>query len=443
MKQKPWERLLVAGKSGLFLLTPGLSIKRWVVLLFLGGGAIILGSAFASQLAVSPRVVGILRTLTFSEFSPIQRGSIFLSIGFLIVGVALWRLAVSMRGLDRYGRRGHFLEDLYVRRVLGAGPRVVAIGGGTGLATLLRGLKHCTSNLTAIVTVADDGGSSGKLRSELGILPPGDIRNCLVALADSEAIIQELMDYQFGDPGTLDGHNFGNLLIAALTLIAGSFEGGVDLASQILAVRGRVLPSTLSSVVLMAETMSQRTLVGESSVGKASEAFKDVYLVPAEVEAFGEAVRAIEEADLTITGPGSLYTSIVPNLLVPGIREAITRSGGVKIYVCNVANQPGETDNFTIGDHVRVVSQFVGPQGIDAVLANNNAPADLLAQYPLLQAESRSYNVQGLPVVWSDVLDLSRPMHHDPQNLAEAIALVYNDRRGHRRHIIKPRSPFP
>lgn len=420
----------------IFLLQPGLSLKRWLLLAALGGGAILLGVAFAAEVPVGQSFSRMMGLATLRSISPLLRGGIFLAIGLTIMAVAALGLYRSVYRVRRRGRAVGLLDSLYIERVLGAGPKVVAIGGGTGLASLLRGLKHYTSNLTAVVTVADDGGSSGRLRTEMGILPPGDIRNCLAALADSEDVMQQLMDYRFATSGNLDGHSFGNMLIAALTSIGGSFDKGVEMAGELLAIRGRVIPSTPENVVLVGNTVSGRELIGESRVGAAAEKLREVALLPATARAHPEAVKAIEQADLIILGPGSLFTSIVPNLLVAEIRDAIVRSPGLKMHVANVAEQPGETEGMSIPDHVQVLREYGGEECIDVVIANSFVPA-LRGDAPKpLFLRSGEWKDTATCVL-ANVVDTANPTHHDPIKLASTIAAAYQKHRVVKRRLRK------
>ncbi len=413
-------------RGALFLLKPGLGLKRWLALIVLGLVFLVLGIAFTAQVALSDRVLAVLRTISLAQLTPLMRGAIFLVASLMVMSVAGWRLYISLSQLRRKRPMGtNLLDELYVQRVLGAGPKVVALGGGTGLSTLLSGLKTYTNNLCAIVTVSDDGGSSGRLRHELGILPPGDIRNCLVALADSEEIMQRLMEHRFESNGSLGGHSFGNLLIAALANITGNFESGVAMAGQILAIRGQVLPSTLSNVMLTGETVNGRTLLGESAVGHAGEALHSLALVPPPVEPFPPTVDAIADADLILIGPGSLYTSVVPNLLVPGIREALHQAQGLKIYICNVAEQPGETDGFTVDDYIESIFRYGGPQIIDVVIANNNVPHDIVSGSTLIPPRA-TRTASHTSILWADVLDTQKPTRHEPTKLARFLLDLYH-----------------
>jgi uncharacterized cofD-like protein len=309
-------------------------------------------------------------------------------------------------------------------------PKIVAVGGGTGLSTLLRGLKAHTPHLTAIVTVADDGGSSGRLRRELGVLPPGDIRNCIAALADDEALITQLFQYRFGQGEGLNGHSFGNLFISALAGVTGSFERAVLEAGRVLAVRGRILPSTLDDVTLVADLRPGEgparpgadliRVQGESEIPKTGRPIERVFLRPDRARAYPEAVRAILEADLIVAGPGSLFTSVLPNLLVRDIQRAMWASRARRLYVCNVATQPGETDGFDVGQHVSALRRHVGGDLFHWVLANNNPVSS--QEHPKLEPVAPHCPPDcGYQVIWADLIDRDSPWLHDPQRLAEEI----------------------
>ena len=429
-------RILTTGplRDASILLLPGLSLKRWLVLGVLGVGVIALGLAFTFRFPVGPGFTTFVGTVSLREAPSMLRGGVFIILGFAALVFAFFKLSSSTRRAKRKGRGLGLLDSLYVERVLGTGPRIVAVGGGTGLSSLLRGLKHYTANHTAVVTVADDGGSSGRLRSELGILPPGDIRNCLVALANSEDVMQRLMDYRFSTGGDLNGHSFGNMLIAALADIGGAFDKGVEMAGELLAVRGRVIPSTSANVTLVGNTISGQTLVGESRVGTAHERLRSVALVPPDAPAHPEAQEAIEKADLIILGPGSLFTSIVPNLLVPAIAASIAKSAALKMYVCNVAEQPGETDGYSMLDHVNVVRRYLGEQAVDIVIVNNNLTTEALSHgVKLITPEVGGKD--GPIFVQADVIEESTFSHHNPAKLAVAIASTYRTYRGIRRRF--------
>ena len=400
----------------------------------LGIAALAVGVVFALELSLGSGFHSFIGVLSLRDASPTIRGGVFIAVGVAVVGVAIFGLFSSLAGVWLRRRHWRFLDSLYLERVLSGGPKVVAIGGGNGLPSLLRGLKHYTANITAIVTVADDGGSSGRLRSELGILPPGDIRNCLVALADSEAVMQQLMDYRFSTNGQLDGHSFGNILIAALASIGGDFYNGVEAAGQLLAIRGRVVPSTFSDVTLVGNTVSGHQLIGESRVASSAEQLRSLVLMPADPPAHPDAVKAIKEADLIILGPGSLFTSIVPNLLVRGIASAIEGSDGLTIYVCNVAEEPEQTVGYSVTDHLKVVREYAGERSVDAVIANSNlpegpSPAGLSYISPQVPENP------GFFYVAADIIDEDSPARHNPVKLAATIADAYQRHRGKRRRL--------
>ena len=279
---------------------------------------------------------------------------------------------------------------LYHRKQLGRGPKIVAVGGGTGLSVLLSGLKEYTSNITAIVTVADDGGSSGRLRQQFDILPPGDIRNCLVALADAPTLMRDLFQFRFDKSSELAGHSFGNLFITVMTRLTGDFERAIRETSKVLALRGQVIPSTLNNVVLVAQHKNGLVTEGEDKIPKAKVPIERVSLKPAQIEATPDAIKAIEEAEIIVLGPGSLYTSIIPNLLIQGITDAIAASRAMKIYVCNVMTQPGETDGYTLSHHVKVLRQHSHQRIFDSCVVNNGViPESVLSRY----AQQGSYPV--------------------------------------------------
>ena len=425
----------------LFLLIPGISLKRWLGVGAIGLVSITLGVMFSLKISTGPAFISFLENVTLRNESPYLRGGIFIGIGVvgaIIAGVGLIR---SMGNVRQGSQNLTFFDSLYVNRVLGSGPKVTVIGGGSGLPNLLRGLKYYTSNISAIVTVADDGGSSGRLRSELGILPPGDIRNCLVALADSEDVMQQLMDYRFESEGQLDGHSFGNILIAALAGIGGDFARGVEVAGELLAIRGQVIPSTLSNVTLVGSTVSGETLIGETRVGNSSDRLRSLSLIPANPAAHPEAVQAIEDADLIVIGPGSLFTSIVPNLLISDISAALASSPAFKIYVCNVAEEPAQTEGYSVLDHSKVVQHYGGEGAIDAVLANNNLPQrPTPAGLGFIRA-NKPWSDDVL-LVEADVIDETddnSTARHDSVKLSNAIAEAYRKYRGRRRRLPRVR----
>ncbi|NLA58866.1 MAG: YvcK family protein [Firmicutes bacterium] len=317
---------------------------------------------------------------------------------------------------------------------MGREPAVVVIGGGTGLSTMLRGLKLKTGRITAIVTVADDGGSSGRIRSELGIPPPGDIRNTLVALANTEPLMEQLFQYRFNWGEGLEGHSFGNLFIAAMTDITGDFEEAIRTSSQVLAVRGEVLPSTLSSVTLRAEYDDGSTTTGESLIPQPGKRIRRVFLEPEHCKPLEEAITAINNADAIVLGPGSLYTSVLPNLLVPEIREAIRKSTAPKIYICNVMTQPGETDGYKASNHVEALLNHVGPGLIDYVIVNTAAvPEHLLERYRRegavpVEPDVAEVAALGVTPITAEVISMTNLVRHDPEKLAEVIYRIITER---------------
>lgn len=276
------------------------------------------------------------------------------------------------------------LENLYRRRKLNRGPKIVAVGGGTGLSMLLRGIKNITNNVTAVVTVGDDGGSSGRLREEMGVLPPGDIRNCIAALADDEDLVTKLFQYRFRNGEGLEGHSFGNLFLTALCSITGDMVRAVKESSNVLSIRGRVLPSTLDDMKLVAEMEDGRIIHGESNIPEAHGKIKRLFTDPQNCHALADVISAIREAELIILGPGSLYTSVIPNLLIQEISHEIAKSNAKKIYVCNIMTQPGETDGYSVCDHVNAIMKHAGSKKvIDAVLVNDFMPSNLAKKYEM------------------------------------------------------------
>lgn len=315
-------------------------------------------------------------------------------------------------------------------------PRVVAIGGGTGQPVLLRGLKGQNAEITAVVTVADDGGSSGRLRSEMFMPPPGDIRNCLVALADTEPLLEELLQYRFDTSSELSGHSFGNLFLAAMTGITGDFETAVKETSRVLAVRGRVLPSARRDVNLAATFEDGTRVVGESRIPTVGKRIFKVELVPPDVEPLPEVLDAIAEADVIVVGPGSLYTSLLPNLLVPGIADAVRDSPAKAVYICNVMTQPGETDHFSAADHVKAIYDHVGPGFFDMIIVNSaTIPQSVIDQYESkgshpVAADVESLHKLGLTVIARNFLHYAMYARHDADMVAtQVLSLIGREHR--------------
>ncbi|MGB3113885.1 MAG: gluconeogenesis factor YvcK family protein, partial [Candidatus Omnitrophota bacterium] len=316
-------------------LYPGMLIKRWISLSVFGILMISMGFVIVifERSSENKTIAGLIIVL-----------------GMMCVIFAVKRILKSfMTVLAPESDKNTLVEKVYEKRILEKGPKIVVVGGGTGLSTLLTGLKQRTSNITAIVTVADDGGSSGRLRQELDVLPPGDIRNCLVALADSEDLLGPLFQFRFSEGEGLKGHNFGNLFITAMSKVTGDFAKAITESSKVLAIRGNVFPATLQRVKLVAKRLNGRETVGESLIREERESPIDQLLLsPGDCKATQESIDAISQADVIILGPGSLYTSVMPNLLIKGIQRQILRAKAVKIYVCNVMTEGGETENFSV-----------------------------------------------------------------------------------------------
>jgi uncharacterized cofD-like protein len=428
-------------------LSPGIGIKRWLALVFVGELCLALGGAFALRLAYQEfEVSGPFHTLLYFatlQFLPyLARAGLLAALG---VGLFVLGSARVLRILMDPFRPGEgdqpLVEVIYQKRFLARGPRIVAIGGGTGLSTLLRGLQEHTSNLTAIVTVADDGGSSGVLREQLGVAPVGDIRNCIVALADAEPLMGRLLQYRFpyadgqpadhrvisgGDPRSLAGHAVGNLLIAAMTAIEdGDFEEGVRQVNRVLAVRGQVLPASPTPLTLHARLADGTEVDGQSRIAKTA-GIREVWLSPDEVRAAEDALTAIAEAEVIVIGPGSLFTSILPNLLLPEIRDSILASSALRVYVCNVATQAGETSGFDLAEHVEVLERHTAPGVIDVVLANNQFGARVPGTWSGETVHLRWPPGTGVgpKLVLDDVVDPENAHHHDPARLATALMRV-------------------
>ena len=314
-------------------------------------------------------------------------------------------------------------------RERGRGPRIAAIGGGTGLSTFLRGIKERTSNVTGVVTVSDDGGSSGILRHELGILPPGDIRNCIVALAEAEPLMKELFEYRFTEGNGLAGHSFGNLFIAAMSGVTGNFEQAVSESSRVLKVTGRIVPSTLVDVRLTADMADGTVVLGETNIAASPKRIRDVQVSPAEPEAFDAATNAIRDAELTVIGPGSLYTSLIPNLLIPGIARALIESEEPVVYVCNIATQPGETDGYTLRDHLEAIDQHLPGLAIDYVVANSNMKP-LGPDFPSSElVEISDVGSFTGRLITADLMNDGFRGHHDPVKLASVLMDIHQETR--------------
>ncbi|TME31296.1 MAG: YvcK family protein [Chloroflexi bacterium] len=412
---------------------PGMHIKRWLVLAFVGITILGLGAAiFVVDLyrRFGADNIPIVFWLTGAPIERPIRAVIVGVIGLVLTGFGVWGLMRSV--VSPFVARGDsVLEVLYTKRYLARGPRIVAIGGGTGLSTLLRGLKGYSANITAVVAVADDGGSSGRLRQQLGIVPPGDIRNCIAALADAEPLMTQLMQYRFPPGSGLDEHAFGNLFIAAMTAVTGDFEEAVRESNRVLAVRGQVLPATSVPLNLSARLASGKRLDGQVGIGHAEEPIERVFIEPPDVRANPEALERILEADMVVIGPGSLFSSVLPNLLISDIRDALSAAPGMRVYVCNVATQPGETGSYTAAEHLETLFEHIGEGLIDYVLINHNwharQPEGWLGQP--VQIDERRLEELPVVVIEEDLVDLANAHRHDPAKLAAALVRLQQEDR--------------
>lgn len=415
-------------------LRPGLGVKRWIALMaggmFLLSIGVVLIVNFKLPEVLARGVVGAIEMayiVTGSAISPIFIGVALFLLGLAIIGYGMRETVGAIVGVFLPRGDPRLVEMILQQRQLQRGPKIVVLGGGTGLSTLLRGLKKVSTNLTAIVTVFDDGGSSGRLRREQGILPPGDIRNCLVALAEAEPLLTKLFTHRFKG-GELDGHSFGNLFIASMSQVTGDLETALKECSKVLAIRGRVLPTTLQDVTLCAEMTDGTIVEGESAITRAGKTIRRVYLRPGRVPSLQDALEAIRDADLIVLGPGSLYTSVLPNLLVDGVVGALRRSRALKVYVCNVMTQPGETRGFRASDHARVLLEQGGRGLFEYVLLNIRRPRnqELLARYSQQGAEpvdpdADGIRALGLRPVPEDLISEEDLVRHDPRKIATAL----------------------
>jgi uncharacterized cofD-like protein len=429
-------------------LIPGLGIKRWI-LLALFGLVLVLDGVNRWFVAEGSgfHVNEALDTFVADNFSPSYLTWIFLAGGAILMtlGVRMW-LVSAVRNASLHGTEHGALDVLRDRRRQQS-YKIVAIGGGTGLSTLLRGLKRRTTNLTAVVTVSDDGGSSGRLQKELGVLPPGDIRNCLVALADDEALVTDLFRYRFEEGVGLVGHSFGNLFLAAMTGITGNFDRAIKESSRVLNIVGRVLPATLHVVRLCAELEDGTILRGESNISKATCPIRRVFFESPDIDPLDEVLDAIRTADAIVLGPGSLFTSILPNFLIDGITQAVARSHAVRIYVCNVMTQPGETEHMSAADHVEALFANAGARVCDCMIVNDEPPSKLLEAYaqegqePVVPDVVR-IEALGLSVVRAQMINEDVVVRHDHQKLADVVVGAIDRTVAERATFVKPASAY-
>jgi uncharacterized cofD-like protein len=418
------------------LLAPAAGMRKAVGVGLLGLFVFLIGAALSFKLMILPAMQWLAETVSqllrqvvpdpSLDDATHMMGGAFLFLGFYLMFVGARRgFRNFMETLNPGLKTG--VMDVYVRRqMLAEGPRIVAMGGGTGLSTLLRGLKQYSSNITAIVTVTDDGGSSGRLIQDKGMIPPGDIRNCLVALADAEKSMTDLFQHRFkDDSGSLSGHSMGNLLIAALVDQArGDFEKAVEIASDVLAIRGRVVPSTLEQVRLRALLEDGSEICGETAIAEAGRKIRRIFLDPESAEPYEQAIEAIRNAELICIGPGSVYTSVIPNLLVPGIAQALRENSAPKAYVCNVMTQPGETDSFTASEHVTAIQVNTQARLFDHVVVNTGVPSSgALDKYResgqyMVEPDTDRIRAMGFRILQGNFMSESDFVRHDPLKVA-------------------------
>lgn len=399
---------------------PGMRFKRWAFLSLLGIVLIMIG---VGGLTRFPRHFASI--IVYVYYANIIFGIVLIVLGFKNMMISVISLLVPYK-------QGHLVDIMYQRRRLEHGPRILAIGGGTGLSVLLQGIKQYTYNITAVVTVADDGGSSGRLRQQFDMVAPGDIRNCLVALANEETMMRELFQYRFKKDTEFSGHSFGNLFLTAMTQVTGDFEKAIKESSKVLSIRGRVLPSTVEKVVLVAEHADGRVTEGEAKIPRINSPIKKIFIRPQGAAAASDVIQAIREAELIILGPGSLYTSVIPNLLIKDIRQAIIDAEVSKIYVCNIMTQPGETDHFKASDHIRELVAHTHPKVLDACIINNGKiPEDISAKYACensmpVEADSQTIKDYGYGVIEEDLVSVTDHVRHDAFKLSKIIANLLN-----------------
>lgn len=405
-------------------LRPGVKIKRW---LFFGIFGILLIAFGFTELAIR-RVYDVYYKIFYIFLNITGVFVIFISIIESMKSI----IALNNNGYIQLSIDSRKMENLiYEKRLLVKGPKIVVIGGGTGLSTMLRGLKYYTSNITAIVTVADDGGGSGDLREDLGMLPPGDIRNCILALADTEPLMEELLQYRFPD-GRLKNQSFGNLFLAAMDGVSENFEEAVQKMSSVLAVTGKVVPVTLEDMKLVARLENGSVVEGESQIPeeaiKQNSRIKQLMIEPKDAKPLKDALKAIEEADAIVLGPGSLYTSVIPNLLVKDISDYIRKSDAIKIYISNIMTQPGETHGFKASDHIKVLKKYGGRGIVNYVIANRgDIPVDVKEKYlkdgsQLVDLDSKELKSLGVEVIEASLAKIEKGyVKHDSEYLAEVL----------------------
>lgn len=398
-------------------LYPGMRVKRWSLLAVFGVIMVSMGFVMIISEQTS-------KSKTFA--------AAIIIIGILGIVTGIKRIIKSFVTILLPQREDELVDKVYQKLILEKGPKVVVIGGGTGLSMLLHGLKEFTSNITAVVTVADDGGSSGRLRQDLDVLPPGDIRSCLVALADAEPLMGKLFQFRFEEGNELKGHNFGNLFITAMTKVTGDFDAAIKESSKVLAIRGSVVPSTLDKVTLVAEHQDGTESIGESNIPKALKPIKRIFLRPGGSNPTQDALEAIKKADIVVLGPGSLYTSIMPNLLIERLYKEIAASKAIKIYVCNVMTQKGETDGYKASDHLRVIIEHTAPGIIDYCIVNTAKIHDAILErykeegaHPVI-ADPENLKKMKCKVIEAHIVKIKDYVRHDAEKLAKIIVDLVN-----------------
>mgnify|MGYP001420917758 FL=1 len=407
-------------KENLQILFIGIGVKRWLLIGAAGVFIIAMGLAW---------IFGRLLDLRPPKILPVStEATILIILGICMLLICSYGLYKSLGKLMFASRNiDHLISNVKTRKLTSRGPKIVAIGGGTGLSVLLRGLKNHTDNITAIVTVADDGGSSGRLRKEMDVLPPGDFRNCIVALSDAEKTVRDLFQYRFSKGQGLEGHSFGNLFIVAMMEVTGSFDAALREAGKVLAVRGSLVPATMENIRLLAKLADGTLIAGESQISKPSEPIQNVYIEPKNPKVHPEAETAILDADAVVLGPGSLFTSVLPNLMVPGIKEAIQKSNAVKIYICNVATQVGETDGYNVADHIIALQNHTYDEIVDFALVNSTN-IDLHDRYTGEPVVDDGTKLRHAKIRKAEIADVKHPVRHTSQGLAREVLALYHNK---------------
>jgi len=422
------------------LLAPTIALRTPVLAVLAGFFLLVSGIVLSFRQQIAPGLdrfaglwtnllAGVVSESVLEDAGHLLGGILLVFGGYLVYRGVRGSIGVLVGTLGSNSNEENMVNTFLRKQQLAQGPRIVAIGGGTGLSTLLRGLKQYSSNITAVVTVTDDGGSSGRLVKDLGIIPPGDIRNCLVALADAEKLMTDLFQHRFKKgAGGLSGHSLGNLLIAGLfQQCDGDYDRALSMASEVLAIRGRVVPTTVGRVDLSAEMDDGTTVVGETAIAGAQHRIRRIHLVPEAPDIYPEVVDAIREADLVVIGPGSVFTSVIPNLLVPGIVAALGESQAKKAYVCNVMTQRGESDSFTAAEHVAAIQANISSRAFDYVLVNNGSPTSVtLEKYRgsdqfIVAPDVDRIKAMGFRVVQGNFLNESDVVRHDPFKVAQRL----------------------